>query len=102
MIRRPPRSPLFPYTTLFRSILPDPRPDAMNALESLKQPVTRSREFLEECWAELKKVHWPSRKETQADRKSTRLNSSHSQISYAVFCLKKKKIPDSNAWRTAS
>ncbi len=38
----------------------------MNALESLKQPVTRSREFLEECWAELKKVHWPSRKETQA------------------------------------
>ena len=38
----------------------------MNALESLKQPVARSREFLEECWAELKKVHWPSRKETQA------------------------------------
>ena len=38
----------------------------MNALESLKQPVTRSREFLEECWSELKKVHWPSRKETQA------------------------------------
>jgi preprotein translocase subunit SecE len=38
----------------------------MNALESLKQPVTRSREFLEECWAELKKVHWPSRKEAQA------------------------------------
>ena len=38
----------------------------MNALESLKQPVTRSREFLEECWAELKKVHWPNRKETQA------------------------------------
>jgi len=38
----------------------------MNALESLKQPVTRSREFLEECWTELKKVHWPGRKETQA------------------------------------
>ena len=38
----------------------------MNALESLKQPVTRSRLFLEECWIELKKVHWPSRKETQA------------------------------------
>ena len=38
----------------------------MNALESLKQPVTRSREFLEECWAELKKVHFPTRKETQA------------------------------------
>jgi preprotein translocase subunit SecE len=38
----------------------------MNALESLKQPVARSREFLEECWSELKKVHWPSRKETRA------------------------------------
>ena len=38
----------------------------MNALESIKQPVARSRQFLEECWAELKKVHWPSRKETQA------------------------------------
>jgi len=37
----------------------------MNALDSLKQPVTRSREFLEESWAELKKVHWPSRKEVQ-------------------------------------
>jgi preprotein translocase subunit SecE len=38
----------------------------MSSLESLKQPVTRSREFLEECWTELKKVHWPSRKEVQA------------------------------------
>ena len=38
----------------------------MNALESIKQPVVRSRQFLEECWVELKKVHWPSRKETQA------------------------------------
>jgi preprotein translocase subunit SecE len=38
----------------------------MNALETLKQPVARSRQFLEECWIELKKVHWPTRKETQA------------------------------------
>jgi preprotein translocase subunit SecE len=38
----------------------------MNALETLKQPVTRSMEFLQECWIELKKVHWPTRKETQA------------------------------------
>ena len=38
----------------------------MNAIESIKQPVTRSMEFLQECWAELKKVHWPTRKETQA------------------------------------
>ena len=38
----------------------------MNAIESIKQPVTRSVEFLQECWGELKKVHWPTRKETQA------------------------------------
>ena len=38
----------------------------MNAIESIKQPITRSMEFLQECWAELKKVHWPTRKETQA------------------------------------
>jgi preprotein translocase subunit SecE len=38
----------------------------MSALESIRQPVTRSREFLQECWVELKKVHWPTRKETQA------------------------------------
>ena len=38
----------------------------MNAIESIKQPVTRSREFLQECWVELKKVHWPTRQETQA------------------------------------
>src|SRR5688572_32624530 len=70
MIRRPPRSTLFPYTTLFRS-------DAAE-LASL---------ILE------REVLMASRRpgETDEDRKSTRLNSSHSQISYAVFCLKKKK-----------
>src|SRR2546430_12061345 len=65
MIRRPPRSTLFPYTTLFRSF-----------------PIGRRRfPFLD--WFEGVVV--------SGDRKSTRLNSSHSQISYAVFCLKKKK-----------
>src|SRR2546430_9730483 len=69
MIRRPPRSTLFPYTTLFRS--PCPRTSA--------PPPHRSR-----C---------PCRSwDPSGDRKSTRLNSSHSQISYAVFCLKKKNI----------
>src|SRR2546430_13465341 len=67
MIRRPPRSTLFPYTTLFRS---DPGP-----LHTPHRP--RARRTV------------PSRR--RGDRKSTRLNSSHSQISYAVFCLKKKK-----------
>src|SRR2546430_11251624 len=77
MIRRPPRSTLFPYTTLFRSneehLPPGPR---------------RGR-------ATFRRKYWGQRGANAArgplDRKSTRLNSSHSQISYAVFCLKKKK-----------
>src|SRR2546430_7661170 len=68
MIRRPPRSTLFPYTTLFRS--------ADTGLRIVEVPIT----FVE-------REHGASK----IDRKSTRLNSSHSQISYAVFCLKKKK-----------
>src|SRR2546430_3159073 len=67
MIRRPPRSTLFPYTTLFRS-------GCDRATRTRARAGRRSRP--------------PDRR---ADRKSTRLNSSHSQISYAVFCLKKKK-----------
>src|SRR2546430_4975966 len=73
MIRRPPRSTLFPYTTLFRS--PE-RPAG-----------TRER-----VWPELAAVRGATSARARTDRKSTRLNSSHSQISYAVFCLKKKKI----------
>src|SRR2546430_12620095 len=73
MIRRPPRSTLFPYTTLFRS-------------RSLRRDWSRSSEPSLSC------ARWPSSR----DRKSTRLNSSHSQISYAVFCLKKKKKHDFN------
>src|SRR2546430_8226333 len=77
MIRRPPRSTLFPYTTLFRSLR-----------------VTRGRE---RTWGG-KSHSWDtptSRPIAPRDRKSTRLNSSHSQISYAVFCLKKKKKTNS-------
>src|SRR2546429_3517364 len=74
MIRRPPRSTLFPYTTLFRS----PRPTTH---WSCCRPSTR----------------WPTTPSwTTPDRKSTRLNSSHGYISYAVFCLKKKKAPFSS------
>src|SRR5438094_6294909 len=69
MIRRPPRSTLFPYTTLFRS-----SPTASRTRRS------RTR---------FTPPNWPTR--TSSDRKSTRLNSSHRTISYAVFCLKKKK-----------
>src|SRR5689334_25108124 len=67
MIRRPPRSTLFPYTTLFRS-----RRDGEHDLGSIRHALVGERD--------------------EAERKSTRLNSSHSSISYAVFCLKKKKI----------
>src|SRR5258707_11683890 len=79
MIRRPPRSTLFPYTTLFRSIVAKPREWWLT-----------TREFLRDTNSEMKKVTWPSRPGDLLDRKSTRLNSSHANISYAVFCLKKK------------
>src|SRR5256886_10014160 len=73
MIRRPPRSTLFPYTTLFRSV-PDGGRRARGARREAR-PARRP----------------DAGRDGEPDRKSTRLNSSHSQISYAVFCLKKKK-----------
>src|SRR2546427_3741325 len=85
MIRRPPRSTLFPYTTLFRSLDPGER--------VLEADVARNHGFHR---VDLVQLLGGNRLlegvlEEQPDRKSTRLNSSHSQISYAVFCLKKKK-----------
>src|SRR2546430_13272621 len=87
MIRRPPRSTLFPYTTLFRS-----------------QTIEIALRFL---LNEHPDAHWTTflpaltaimnNSVNQADRKSTRLNSSHSQISYAVFCLKKKQVTHRSA-----
>src|SRR2546430_12281449 len=74
MIRRPPRSTLFPYTTLFRST------------DGRELPSGQNLENLGPAWYGHSVAKW------EGDRKSTRLNSSHSQISYAVFCLKKKKI----------
>src|SRR5690242_21363860 len=79
MIRRPPRSTLFPYTTLFRSSEP-PAATILIALTSCSRDTSLSR--------------YP-----RADRKSTRLNSSHMSISYAVFCLKKKKNRKRNGLR---
>src|SRR2546422_1534664 len=79
MIRRPPRSTLFPYTTLFRSL----------RLE--RQAETRSEFFDGEAFAMAGGTRAHSLIGTNLDRKSTRLNSSHGYISYAVFCLKKKK-----------
>src|SRR2546427_4176554 len=80
MIRRPPRSTLFPYTTLFRSRHQQCSKTPLSGRESKGSGFTRNTMFT-----------WPFSTSTRLDRKSTRLNSSHSQISYAVFCLKKKK-----------
>src|SRR3712207_7421990 len=84
MIRRPPRSTLFPYTTLFRSVL-DRFPDAdLVEVEShTRIPELYGDEANVARWVRIKT-------EALVDRKSTRLNSSHANISYAVFCLKKK------------
>src|SRR3712207_7771439 len=93
MIRRPPRSTLFPYTTLFRSRAREEDPEVALAdgerpaqlllgLRPKDQPDDRRRD------GDVGAAHDEAR---DADRKSTRLNSSHANISYAVFCLKKKK-----------
>src|SRR5438034_8695585 len=76
MIRRPPRSTLFPYTTLFRS-------------RSARKTASRPRAL--PGWPRQIRSRCEHRAQTATDRKSTRLNSSHTVISYAVFCLKKKK-----------
>src|SRR2546430_12573605 len=83
MIRRPPRSTLFPYTTLFRS---RERPGNHAGSRPLLAPSRRRHHGFAKTSASVAFTSFV----TLADRKSTRLNSSHSQISYAVFCLKKK------------
>src|SRR2546427_4585145 len=82
MIRRPPRSTLFPYTTLFRSYLPQKvnRPQGTEMLGNTRTGANETKAHIQNFFDSIR-----------GDRKSTRLNSSHSQISYAVFCLKKKK-----------
>src|SRR2546428_1792920 len=90
MIRRPPRSTLFPYTTLFRSDLAEmgllvDRDDEGYLLQIFTKPV----EDRPTLFFEIIERH--GSQSFGKDRKSTRLNSSHDQISYAVFCLKKKK-----------
>src|SRR2546421_8925718 len=81
MIRRPPRSTLFPYTTLFRSLTPGPSPlstEGRGVVLLARRRIPDADRLVLAGGGD-------------ADRKSTRLNSSHDQISYAVFCLKKKK-----------
>src|SRR3712207_7853434 len=98
MIRRPPRSTLFPYTTLFRSLHPkwaevrshlpvggDPFPVGVQGRAHPQGDARTKQRRIERALARTRGTH------RQRDRKSTRLNSSHANISYAVFCLKKKK-----------
>src|SRR3712207_8283756 len=93
MIRRPPRSTLFPYTTLFRSYIQPAAGDNGTALGAAyyiwHHVLGNPRSFVMEhgYWG----TEYPEA-DVRRDRKSTRLNSSHANISYAVFCLKKKKI----------
>src|SRR2546422_3470880 len=85
MIRRPPRSTLFPYTTLFRSRC---------SFASLGREIAATEAEIDELGYELYRTTDEERSIIEGDRKSTRLNSSHGYISYAVFCLKKKKSRD--------
>src|SRR3712207_8723435 len=93
MIRRPPRSTLFPYTTLFRSlrVVARPRPLARHQLQR-RQPLLLRAADAADGEEELDRQRQAA---DDVDRKSTRLNSSHANISYAVFCLKKKRKSNS-------
>src|SRR2546430_13752879 len=84
MIRRPPRSTLFPYTTLFRSALPLLKSIPQAWAAALNPGLRLFFTLAQRCQERIEEVM------QDPDRKSTRLNSSHSQISYAVFCLEKK------------
>src|SRR5206468_6870548 len=88
MLPPPPRSTLFPYTTLFRSCPSPPRAIGLHRAELSRRPrsLPHGHASLQTTRGMVDRRTWPRK-----DRKSTRLNSSHDQISYAVFCLKKKK-----------
>src|SRR3712207_7663279 len=95
MIRRPPRSTLFPYTTLFRSARSIKTAEAAKVIENAQRDINIA--FMNEITQIF------ARMDISIDRKSTRLNSSHANISYAVFCLKKKQPhPVGTAFRKTS
>src|SRR2546422_4834767 len=95
MIRRPPRSTLFPYTTLFRSPPPRDRPRVRAGRGRRSQPLPGRHRRRDRARprnrARERRLRGRGERGGGEDRKSTRLNSSHGYISYAVFCLKKKK-----------
>src|SRR2546426_4330857 len=102
MIRRPPRSTLFPYTTLFRSLQRKRPPDdglelaRLGELQELHHPSPHRRRVTLAVESPVDADH------AEVDRKSTRLNSSHLVISYAVFCLKKKKTTKTQTLNTST
>src|SRR5438309_5372762 len=91
MLRRPPRSTLFPYTTLFRSVA--------TSISAARSRDCASPTLVRICCVSTN-PDWVTQLGNTTDRKSTRLNSSHSSISYAVFCLKKKTKKQQNTHRT--
>src|SRR3712207_7230076 len=91
MIRRPPRSTLFPYTTLFRSFVAHPYREYSEVFFDRGYRVLRGGSWATPARAASRTFRNWDLPERRQDRKSTRLNSSHANISYAVFCLKKKK-----------
>src|SRR3712207_7093121 len=96
MIRRPPRSTLFPYTTLFRSVHAEVMPEFPGGTSALMKYLSTHIKYP----AVSQEIGAYGRVIVQfiVDRKSTRLNSSHANISYAVFCLKKKKNEHVSVW----
>src|SRR2546422_1908321 len=91
MIRRPPRSTLFPYTTLFRSVLYASNGKQLFVLDTRTGSMTFMSDSVPLQWIASPAYAQDQHMRFWLDRKSTRLNSSHGYISYAVFCLKKKK-----------
>src|SRR3712207_8397771 len=102
MIRRPPRSTLFPYTTLFRSAGGSPPDDDDDPSDKGKGKEAEKLRDFADLEASLRRFVLEKRARSKLDRKSTRLNSSHANISYAVFCLKKKSETSVAPPRTAS
>src|SRR3712207_8648041 len=94
MIRRPPRSTLFPYTTLFRSVVAKPDEDKGQAVVAFVLLEGDRDDGDDDLVNEIREHVAKKIGKLARDRKSTRLNSSHANISYAVFCLKKKKKYD--------
>src|SRR5256886_7589780 len=109
MIRRPPRSTLFPYTTLFRSTSSGNPQNVKSQFGRLSGEGRRSlsRGYMaghisRRSWGFNSRTSYTRSEAPASDRKSTRLNSSHSQISYAVFCLKKKHLMKQNRYAERS